>query len=113
MEKGLNGFVFVLFICTFLFGCGGHEKNYPPKLLKTSYPAYPYYAMANRIEGFVEVKFDIDSEGKISRFWIIKSEPQHLFDSSAISAMSKWRYEKGKPANGMKKRIEYKLQNNL
>lgn len=110
MKKGI---VWVLFICTLLVGCSSrHENTDQPKLLTSSYPTYPYYAMVNRIEGFVDVKFDIGSDGKVSKIWIMQSEPQHLFDSSAISAMSKWRYEKDKPTKGMKKKIVFKLQKN-
>ncbi|EOG8082473.1 TonB family protein [Citrobacter sp. CK184] len=85
------------------------ESN-QPKQLTSAFPTYPYYAMANRIEGFVEVKYDIGSDGRISKVWIMKSEPQHLFDSSVISAMSKWRYEKDKPTRGMTKNIKFKLR---
>lgn len=65
--------------------------------------------MANRIEGFVMVKYDVGSDGKVSKMWIMQSEPQHLFDQSVISAMSKWRFEKDKPYQGMRKRIQFKL----
>lgn len=105
-----KGFVCVFFLCTFLMGCSGHVESNQPKLLASAFPTYPYYAVANRIEGFVEVKYDIGSDGRISKVWIMKSEPQHLFDSSVISAMSKWRYEKDKPTRGMTKNIKFKLR---
>ncbi|HBW1890471.1 TPA: TonB family protein, partial [Klebsiella pneumoniae] len=49
-------------------------------------------------------------DGKISKVWILKSEPQHLFDSAVIAAMAQWRYETNKPSQGLTKTIYFKLQ---
>lgn len=108
-----KGFVCVFFLCFFLMGCSGRVNNNQPRLLTSAYPAYLYYAVANRIEGFVEVKYDVGSDGKVSKIWMVKSEPQHLFDSSVISAMSKWRFERDKPYQGMRKRLQFKLSKGL
>lgn len=109
MKKGL---ICIFYLCTFLLGCTSQEGNDQPKMLATAYPTYPYHAMALRQEGFVEVKYDVGRDGKVSNIRITKSKPHRLFDSSVISAMSKWQYEQDKPSQGMTKRIHFKLTKN-
>ncbi|HCF8212113.1 TPA: TonB family protein [Klebsiella pneumoniae] len=53
---------------------------------------------------------NVGADGKISKVWILKSEPQHLFDSAVIAAMAQWRYETNKPGQGLTKTIYFKLQ---
>ncbi|HGN8849058.1 TPA: TonB family protein [Klebsiella oxytoca] len=107
MKKGIIG---TIFLCGMLLGCASPAKNSHPKLLYSPTPAYPYYALANRIEGDVRVRYNVGGDGKVSKVWILKSEPQHLFDSAVIAAMSKWRYETNKPSQGLTKTIFFKLQ---
>lgn len=107
MKKGLIG---MILLCSMLMGCVSSAKNSHPKLLYSPTPAYPYYALANRIEGDVRVKYNVGVDGKVSKVWILKSEPQHLFDSAVIAAMSQWRYETNKPSQGLTKTIYFKLQ---
>lgn len=109
MKKKL---ICIFYASIFLLGCNSHVKNEQPKMLATAYPMYPHYAMVNRIEGFVEVKYDVDDDGKVTNIRITKSKPHRLFNSSVISAMTKWHYEKGRPSQGMTKRIHFKLQKN-
>jgi protein TonB len=107
MKKGLIG---MILLCSMLMGCASSAKNSHPKLLYSPTPAYPYYALANRIEGDVRVRYNVGVDGKVSKVWILKSEPQHLFDSAVIAAMSQWRYETNKPSQGLTKTIYFKLQ---
>lgn len=80
-----------------------------PSLIQSVRPDYPIYAFQNRIEGKVEFEFDVDAEGKVSEMRITKSEPQHLFDDVVIMAVSKWRYEKNKPAKNMRMTINFTI----
>lgn len=105
-----KGFIGTIFLCGMLLGCSSSAKNPQPKLLYSPHPAYPYYALANRIEGGVAVRYNVGVDGKISKLWILKSEPQHLFDSAVIAAMAQWRYEANKPTHGLTKTIYFKLQ---
>ena len=105
-----KGFIGTIFLCGMLLGCSSPAKNPHPKLLYSLPPAYPYYAQANRIEGDVSVSYNVGVDGKISKVWILKSEPQHLFDSAVIAAMAQWRYETNKPSQGLTKTIYFKLQ---
>ncbi|WP_263056851.1 TonB family protein [Pantoea agglomerans] len=81
-----------------------------PKPLRQDRPDYPYYAVKNRIEGMVKFNFDVDAEGRVSQMRIIESTPDHLFDNAVISAVSKWRFEKGKPARNLPMTIKLKVQ---
>lgn len=82
------------------------EQKELPKPLTMAKPNYPAYAFINHIEGQVVFDFDIDAAGKVSEMRIIKSEPQHLFDDSVINAVSKWRYETGKPTKNMRMTVK-------
>lgn len=105
-----KGFIGTIFLCGMLLGCASPVKNPHPKLLYSPSPAYPYYALANRIEGDVTVRYNVGVDGKISKVWILKSEPQHLFDSAVIAAMAQWRYEINKPVQGLTKKIYFKIE---
>lgn len=109
-----KGFIGTIFLCGMLLGCASPVKNPHPKLLYSPSPAYPYYALANRIEGDVTVRYNVGVDGKISKVWILKSEPQHLFDSAVIAAMAQWRYEINKPVQGLQKKyiLKSKLRPN-
>lgn len=81
-----------------------------PKPLRQDRPVYPYYATRNKIEGMVKFNFDVDAEGRVSQMRIIESIPDHLFDDAVITAVSKWRFEKGKPARDMSMTVKLKVQ---
>lgn len=53
---------------------------------------YPIAAARQGIEGFVQLGFDISTEGKPVNIKVIKSEPEGVFDAPAICALSKWKY---------------------
>ncbi|MDQ0551151.1 TonB family protein [Pantoea agglomerans] len=80
------------------------------KPLRQDRPVYPYYAAKNRIEGMVKFNFDVDAEGRVSQMRIIESTPDHLFDDAVITAVSKWRFEKGKPARNLPMTVKLKVQ---
>lgn len=54
---------------------------------------YPISAARQGIEGFVQLGFDINTEGKPVNIKVIKSEPEGVFDAPAICALSKWQYK--------------------
>ncbi len=86
------------------------DKVEQPKLLHQDRPVYPYYAAKNRIEGVVKFNFDVDAEGRVSQMRIVESTPDHLFDNAVIAAVSKWRFEKGKPAKNLPMTVKLKMK---
>lgn len=79
-------------------------------------PAYPRQAMARRQEGWVELVFEVDAQGRVipETIRIIAAQPQHLFDRSAIRAISRWRFAAFELGHGqnrqLKQRLEFRLE---
>lgn len=57
-----------------------HPPEYPPRLLYTS------------TEGWVRVKFTVNSVGAVRDAVVVDSEPGSLFDDAALEAIARWRY---------------------
>lgn len=55
-------------------------------------PIYPKQAATENIEGYVQLSFDIETDGSVSNLHVIKSEPESVFDKAALKAVKKWRY---------------------
>lgn len=74
----------------------------PVPTLKTK-PLYPYRARRLNLDGEVDVKFLVDTAGKVSRISIIRAKPKDLFNDSVLRALSSWRFApgrvKGQPVN--------------
>jgi protein TonB len=66
-------------------------------------PVYPYRAQRLNLDGEVNVKFLVDTNGWVSRITILKSTPPKLFDRSVTDALATWRFSpgklRGKPVN--------------
>ena len=55
-------------------------------------PRYPTQAAEQGISGYVQVKFDVDAQGKVINASVIKSYPEQVFDKEAIRALQQWQY---------------------
>lgn len=80
-----------------------------PKALSVSKPGYPPRALALRVEGRVRVKFDVDSEGRVDNIQILSAEPRNMFERSVKQAMKQWRYQSGRPGQGLTMNIVFKI----
>lgn len=63
------------------------------------YPKYPRRAKLQRKEGFVQLQFQIDVNGYIHNAVVLKSNPEGLFEESALRAIKKWRFKPTKGAD--------------
>lgn len=67
------------------------------------------------IEGFVELRYDVDKMGKVANIQVVNSHPEGIFDSAAIDGLANWKYPPflvdGKPT--LKKGLTVKLDFNL
>jgi len=54
-------------------------------------PDYPPDALARRLEGHVQVKFDVTTSGKVENVSVVESSDP-VFDDSAVRAITTWRY---------------------
>lgn len=55
-------------------------------------PGYPTDAAIKGIEGFVTLRFDLDSSGHPTNIQVIAAKPKGVFEKNARQALSKWRY---------------------
>jgi protein TonB len=66
-------------------------------------PVYPYRARRLNLDGEVDVKFLVDTAGRVSRVSVLRAVPKGLFGDSVIRALSSWRFKpgrvKGRPVN--------------
>lgn len=76
---------------TLLFGClGGY--NQPMQLVADAGPLYPEAARAQGIEGWVRLRYDIASDGRVENLRVLESSPPGVFDAAAMAAVAQWRY---------------------
>lgn len=63
-----------------------------PDPISTVRPKYPWRARANGVEGFVELSFEVDSDGNVSEVEVLDSIPKGIFDRAASVALKKWKF---------------------
>lgn len=56
-------------------------------------PQYPSHARMRRIEGYVDVEFTVDTEGRVSEVRVVDSEPPGVFDRAATASIRHWRFQ--------------------
>ncbi|MBD8525856.1 energy transducer TonB [Pseudomarimonas arenosa] len=64
-----------------------------PRLLSSVAPRYPNQALRKRIEGFVEVRFVVQTDGSVDDVEVVAAEPSGWFEREAIQAARRWRFE--------------------
>jgi len=78
-------------------------------------PMYPQRAAQRRIQGWVEVEFQISKTGSVKNARVLKAQPSGVFDRAALRAIRKWKYkpqiENGVPveAHGVTVRLKFEL----
>ena len=88
------------------------DDSYDAKV--TVPPSYPRRAQERGIQGYAVVQFNITTEGKIKDIEVIESEPQGIFDRSAIKATNQYQYdpciEDGQPVEIKNKKLKFNFQ---
>jgi len=67
-------------------------KIIPAKIISRDAPRYPSRALKSGTEGWVQVRFFIDTDGKPVDISVVESEPGDTFDDAATKSVKKWRF---------------------
>ena len=78
-----------------------------PSPISRGQPEYPRRALDMRLDGYVVVTFDVNSEGRVENINIIEANPNNIFNRSVITAMKKWKYQP-RPAKNLEIKIIFK-----
>ncbi|MBK8187140.1 MAG: TonB family protein [Cellvibrio sp.] len=87
----------------------------PMPMVRVS-PAYPQSAVVRRIEGFVDVVFDVTETGAVENIQIVHAEPEKIFNSAVMKSVSRWKYrpkmEEGVAMKmyGLRERIRFNME---
>ena len=86
-------------------------------LIRTT-ATYPARALSRGIEGFVELSFTVDAEGRVVNPVVLHAEPEGMFERAALQAIAKWQYspavEDGQPmpVHDVRQRIVFQMSRN-
>lgn len=53
---------------------------------------YPTRALTRGIEGFVELSFTVNTQGRVVEPVVLYAEPEGFFERAALNSISKWQY---------------------
>jgi periplasmic protein TonB len=79
-------------------------------------PRYPGRALERGIEGFVELRFDVNAMGATENIEVLRAEPKGVFEDAAIAAAERWKFqpktENGKPVYfyGLSKLVTFEME---
>jgi protein TonB len=55
-------------------------------------PEYPLSARQGNLSGWVDVAFDVQTDGSVADIAVLGAEPKNTFEKAAVAALRKWRY---------------------
>lgn len=69
---------------------------------------YPQRAQKLRIDGEVNVLYDVNEKGKTENIRVINAFPRYVFDHNVQKQISEWDYPEGKPQRDIHLRVIFK-----
>jgi protein TonB len=83
------------------------------RVVRQVQPGYPQLAYRRRLAGWVEIRFTVNTDGRVSNAEVIRSDPPRMFDREATRAVEQWQFEPalrdGEPVQTtLSRRIEFK-----
>jgi protein TonB len=72
---------------------GGGPVGVKLKRIRNASPEYPQKALDAKISGSVTVEFIVDLKGTPRDAHVLESTPPGVFDSAALNAVARWRFE--------------------
>jgi protein TonB len=73
-------------------------------------PAYPPQAKTRNVEGWVDVAFTVDPDGRTTNVRVISAQPATTFDAAAVDAVRRWRYAPLPVAQDANVRLRFRLE---
>jgi len=72
-----------------------------PPVVSSVQPNYPRDALRDGVSGEVTVAFTVNADGSVSGASIVSSNPKRTFDTAALEAIRKYKFEApGEPVSG-------------
>jgi len=56
-------------------------------------PEYPARARAAGTTGWVDLAFDVETDGSVTHVTVLGADPKETFDAAAVAALRRWRYQ--------------------
>lgn len=79
--------------------------------IKSRMPNYPWRARRQGIEGFVELEFSVDEQGRVTDVEVLDAMPQGVFEKAASKALAKWTFENPEDGDSRFRQIfDFELQ---
>jgi protein TonB len=85
-------------------------SNVPPRAASKPPPTYPERAVDADKEGVVQLRITIQPSGAVSDAAVVAARPQGWFETAALSAVKRWRYESSGRISTTVVEIEFKLE---
>lgn len=73
-----------------------YELDQPPQAVFQVPPPYPFEAREQGVEGAVQVRMLVESDGSVAKVLIIDSRPKGLFEDTVMKSLPQWRFSPGK-----------------
>ncbi len=73
-----------------------YELDQPPQVIVKVPPVYPYKARERGIEGIVQIKVLVNTDGTVGRLHILDARPEGYFEKSVMRAVPNWKFNPGK-----------------
>ena len=80
-----------------------------PPVLSSVQPRYPPIATRRKLEGRVELSFDVRPDGRVDNVAVVSSDPPDVFDREAVAAMERWRFAPQANASSGRRVFDFKL----
>jgi protein TonB len=73
-----------------------YQLDQAPQPLVRVPPVYPYRAREQGIEGAVQVKLLVNTDGTIGHLQIVQARPPGVFEDAVMKAVPQWKFSPGK-----------------
>lgn len=88
------------------------ERTQPvtmPRLIADASPRYPLPALNRRIEGSVEIGFNIFPDGRTGAAKVLSAQPAGVFEDAALAAVTRLRFEASGETHTARRILNFKL----